>query len=124
MGKWWKSSAILNLGTGWRRVVSFMLQSFYPRGKSPWYRLHRRLCWPQSRSGRCGVKKKSLIPAGSQTPVRSPSLRQLSYPGSYSIRERIYLLLSHIRSAYEKSAVIVKKYRSRDFERLTRFQAP
>jgi hypothetical protein len=47
---------ILDLGTRWRWVVSFMPRPLYPRGKSPWYPLDRRLGGPQSRSGRDGEK--------------------------------------------------------------------
>jgi hypothetical protein len=48
MGKWRYRSAILDLGTSWKWVVSFK-----PRGKCPQYLLDRRL----GRSERCGVKK-------------------------------------------------------------------
>jgi hypothetical protein len=37
---------------------------FYPQGKSPWYPLDRRLCGPQSRSGRCGLETNSQLPPG------------------------------------------------------------
>jgi hypothetical protein len=40
----------LDLGTSWRRVVSFMPGSLYPRGKSPRYSLDRSLVGPDSRS--------------------------------------------------------------------------
>jgi hypothetical protein len=40
-------------------VVSFAPQPLYPRGKSPWYLLHKRLGGPQSRSGRGGEEKNS-----------------------------------------------------------------
>jgi hypothetical protein len=39
----------LDLGTRWRRVVSFTSRPFYPQRKSPWYPLDMRLSWPQSR---------------------------------------------------------------------------
>jgi hypothetical protein len=60
----------LDLGTGWRGVVSFTPPVFYPRGKSSWYPLDRRLGEPQSRSGRRGEQK---IPdhTGTQTPASS-----------------------------------------------------
>jgi hypothetical protein len=45
------ASRILNLGSGWRWVVSFTHRSLYPQGKSPWYPLDRRLGGPQSQSG-------------------------------------------------------------------------
>jgi hypothetical protein len=47
---------ILDLGTSWRRVVSFTPHLLYPRGKSPHYPLDRRLGGPQNRSGRYGEK--------------------------------------------------------------------
>jgi hypothetical protein len=43
---------ILNLGTRWRWVVSFMLSSLYLRGKSRRLLLKRRLGGPQRPSGR------------------------------------------------------------------------
>jgi hypothetical protein len=46
-----------------------------PRGKSPKYPLDRRLGGTQSRSGRCGVEKKSLSPAGKQTSAVLPVAR-------------------------------------------------
>jgi hypothetical protein len=53
MGEWRYSSTILDLGTIWRRVVSFTSRPLYPRGKNLWYPLNRRLGEPQSRYGRC-----------------------------------------------------------------------
>jgi len=37
---------IFNLGTRWRGVVTFTLRPLYPRCKSPWYPLGRRLRGP------------------------------------------------------------------------------
>jgi hypothetical protein len=56
----------------------------YPRGKSPWYRLDRRLGWPQNRS-RWRGEEKNLALTGTRTPtplLSSQSLHWLSYPGS------------------------------------------
>jgi len=36
---------------------SFTPRPLYPRGKSPWYPLVRRVAWPQSRSGSDGEDK-------------------------------------------------------------------
>jgi hypothetical protein len=66
MGEWRYRSAILDLGSRWRRVVTFTPLPFYPQGKSPWYPLDGRLGGPQSRSGRCG-EEKNLSPAGNRT---------------------------------------------------------
>jgi hypothetical protein len=40
-------------------VVSIMLKTLYPQGKSPWYPLNRRLGGPQSRFGHGGEEKNS-----------------------------------------------------------------
>jgi len=50
---------ILNLGTRWRRVVSFTPRTLYSQEKSPWYQLDRRPGEHQSRSGRGGEEKNS-----------------------------------------------------------------
>jgi hypothetical protein len=50
---------ILNLGARWRWVVSFMTHTLYVRRNNPRYPLDRRLCGPQSRSGRGGEEKSS-----------------------------------------------------------------
>jgi hypothetical protein len=63
MGEWRYSSNFLDLGTRWRRVVSFTPLPLYPRGKRLRYPLDRRLGRPQSRSGRCGEEKKLALPA-------------------------------------------------------------
>jgi hypothetical protein len=49
---------ILDLGTRWRRVVSFTSRPLYPQRKSPWCPLDTRLGGPQSRSG-CGGEAKN-----------------------------------------------------------------
>jgi hypothetical protein len=56
MGDWRYSSTILNLGTRWRRVVSFTPQPHYSRG----YPLDMRLGGHHSRSGRCEEEKDLL----------------------------------------------------------------
>jgi hypothetical protein len=72
MRKWMYSSIILDLGTRWRWVGSFMPQPLYHQGKSPWYPLDRRLSRPQCWSGCCGVEKKSLARARNRTPAIQP----------------------------------------------------
>jgi hypothetical protein len=66
----------LDLGTGWRWMVSFTPLPLYPRGKSPRYPLDRRLGWPQSQSGRRG-EEKILGPSGTRTPTPRSSSRSL-----------------------------------------------
>jgi hypothetical protein len=61
MGKWRYSSTILNIGTRWRGVVSFMPLLLYLKGMSLHYPLDRRLGGPQSQSGCCG-EEKNLLP--------------------------------------------------------------
>jgi hypothetical protein len=73
------ASRIFDLGTKWRRVVSFTTRTLYPQGKSPWYPLDRRLGGPQSRSGH-GVKEKN-----SKTP-RGIDSRSSSLPNFDSLR--------------------------------------
>jgi hypothetical protein len=68
MGEWMHRSTFLDLGISWRWVVRFTQRPLYPQGKSPRYRLDRRLGGPQSRSGRCG-EEKILDPAGTRTPT-------------------------------------------------------
>jgi hypothetical protein len=53
------SPLILDLGTRWRLMVSFILRPFYPQRKSPRYPLDRRLGGLQSRSGHGGEEKNS-----------------------------------------------------------------
>jgi hypothetical protein len=68
MKAYWGSGGIVhsffNLGTRWRRVVSFTPRPLYPQRKSPWYTFDRRLGGPQSRSGRGGEEKNSQPPPG------------------------------------------------------------
>jgi hypothetical protein len=68
MKTYWGSGGIapriLDLGTKWRWVVSFMPRPLYSQGKSPRYPLDRRLGGPQSRSGRGGEDKNSQLPPG------------------------------------------------------------
>jgi hypothetical protein len=63
---------ILDLGTRWRWVVSFTPRPLYPRGKSPWYPLDRRLGGPQSRYGRGGERKISSPSRDSKPRSSSP----------------------------------------------------
>jgi hypothetical protein len=58
MREWRYSSTFLDLGTRWRRVISFThLPLPHPPPERALYPLERRLGWPQSRSGRCGEEK-------------------------------------------------------------------
>jgi hypothetical protein len=50
---------ILDVGTRWSWVVSFIPRLLYTQGKSSWYTLDRRLGGPQSLSGRGGEEKNS-----------------------------------------------------------------
>jgi hypothetical protein len=68
-GEWRYSSTILDLGTRWRWVASFMPRPLYPRGNSRRYPLDRWLFRPQGRPGPSGVEKKSPAPANNRTPI-------------------------------------------------------
>jgi hypothetical protein len=76
----------LDLGTSWKRVISFTLRPSYPLGKSLRYPLDRRLCEPQIRSGRLEKRKFLTLPGLEllplSRPARSQSLYRLRYPGS------------------------------------------
>jgi hypothetical protein len=76
MWAYWASGGIvpciLDLGTRWRRVVSFRRRPLYPQGKSPWYPLDRRLGGPQSRSGHGGEQKNSQPLPGVEPPIIQP----------------------------------------------------
>jgi hypothetical protein len=76
MKSYWGSRGIapriLELGTRWRRVVSFKPRQLYPQRKSTWYPLDRRLGEPQSRSGRGGEEKNSLPLPGPEPPIVQP----------------------------------------------------
>jgi len=58
---------IINLGTGRKWMLNFMLWPLYPKEKNPWYPLNRMLVGPQSQCGHYGEEKKCLFPAGNRT---------------------------------------------------------
>jgi hypothetical protein len=66
MKAYWGSGGIvpciLYAGTRWNWVVSFTPRPLYPKGKSPWYPLDRRLDGPQSHSGHSGGEEKNFQP--------------------------------------------------------------
>jgi hypothetical protein len=78
-GEYRYSTKILDLGTRWKWVVSFTPRPLHPWGKSPNYPLERRLGVPQSRSGRCGVKKNHFSLPGTELRWSSLSLYRLGY---------------------------------------------
>jgi hypothetical protein len=59
---------ILNLSTGWRWVVSFMIHLLYCWRKNPMYSLHRRLCGIQ-RQYCCDDKKENHCPCWELNPL-------------------------------------------------------
>jgi hypothetical protein len=94
------SSTIPDLGTRWRWVVVFPPQSLYPRGKSLWHQLDRRLGRPQSRSGRCGEKFPAS--AGSRTPAVHPVARRYA---AWAITDR-----SSLTKQTDKSCICINLY--------------
>jgi len=62
----------LKLGTTWKWLVTLTPRQLYPRGKSPWYPLNRRLSGPQSQSGRFGGKKNILFLPEFETRIVHP----------------------------------------------------
>jgi hypothetical protein len=63
---------ILDLGTRWRWVASFMPRPLYPQGMSPWYPLDRRVGRPQSQSWRGGEENNSKPLPGLEPRSSSP----------------------------------------------------
>jgi hypothetical protein len=90
MRAYWRSwdiaTRILDLGTGWRWVVSFTLRPLYLKRKRPWYPLDGRLGGTQSRSG--WRREKFPAPAGNRTPdhpARSPALYHWATPAKWTV---------------------------------------
>jgi hypothetical protein len=79
--------SIFDLGTSWRWLVSFTSRLLYPRGKSPWYPLDRRLggsqpVWTTWRGENIWpLPGLEVRPLGCS--ARSQSLYRLRYPGLY-----------------------------------------
>jgi hypothetical protein len=63
---------IPDLVTRFMCVASFTPWSLYPKGKSPWYPLYRRLGGLQNRSRHGGKEKNSQPPPGFETPIIQP----------------------------------------------------
>lgn len=82
MMKWRHSSIILNLGTRWRWVVSFIPLPPYSRGNSPQYTLDRRQGGHQSSVGRCVEEQillsLSIIKSQLLSPDRGPVPTEVS----------------------------------------------
>jgi hypothetical protein len=57
MGEWMYRPTFSWPHSSWRWVVSFTPRPLYPRGKSPWFPLDKRLGGPQNWSGRLGEEK-------------------------------------------------------------------
>jgi hypothetical protein len=72
MREWRYSSTILDLGTRWC-AVNFRPRPLYPRGKSPWYPLHKRLGGSKNLTPG-GIESRSSIPY----PVAIPALKMFS----------------------------------------------
>jgi hypothetical protein len=69
----------LEFSTSWRWVVSFTPRPLYPRGKSPWYPLGRRLDGSQNRSGWRGKRKFLTLPGLELWLLSHPAGSQLLY---------------------------------------------
>jgi hypothetical protein len=67
---WNYSSLIFDLGTTWRRVISFTLQPFYPQKREPWYPPKRRLGDPRDKLN-AFVEKKTSFPYWDSKPGKS-----------------------------------------------------
>jgi hypothetical protein len=96
MGSGYIAPSLLDLGTSWRGVVSFMPMLRFPRGKSPRYPLDRKWGGSQSRHGQYG-EVKTLHSIGTRTPTLSNREEQnehetrLSFPFSFEIMTALIL---------------------------------
>jgi hypothetical protein len=74
---------ILDLCTRWKSVVSFTPRPLYPRVRSFWYLLDRRLDGSERQSGHCGEEKNLLSLPGIEprSTARNLSFYRLNYPG-------------------------------------------
>jgi len=63
-------------------VVSFTPRPLYPKGKSPWYPLDKRLGGPQSRPGSGGEEKYSQ----SLPELEPPTIQPVAQPTELSLR--------------------------------------
>jgi hypothetical protein len=68
-GEWKCSSTILDLGTRWRRVVSFTLRPLYIQWKSPTVHIGYDFVWAPTLVCTLWCLEKFLAPAGNRTPV-------------------------------------------------------
>jgi hypothetical protein len=68
----------LDLGTTWRRVVKYMRQPLYPRGKSP--ATHWIGGWLDLKAGLDDVEKRIFDPAGTRTLTPRPSSPLVAIP--------------------------------------------
>jgi hypothetical protein len=83
-------------------MVSFTLRPLYPRRKSPWYTLDRRLCGHQRLSGR-RAGNKILDPTGTRTPT---PLSSSLFPVAISIAlSRLLMFINMV--VFEHRALLV-----------------
>ena len=70
LGRGGTAPSIPKVGTRWKWVISFMVQTLCPQGNIPRQPSNRRMCGPQKRSGRFWGTDKYLVPSRSQTQER------------------------------------------------------
>jgi hypothetical protein len=66
MGEWRYTSTILDFGTRWEWMISFMPWPLYPQGKRTQYPLDRRLSGLQSPIWTLWSREKFLAPVGNR----------------------------------------------------------
>jgi hypothetical protein len=71
--------AYFDLGTRWRRAVSFTDRPPHHPGKSPCHLSDRRMGGPQSRSGHGGVEKNSKLLPGPEPPTTQPAAQRVTF---------------------------------------------
>jgi hypothetical protein len=110
MGEQRYSSTVLDLSTRWEVSGQLTLRPLYPRRMSPQYSLERRLCSPQSRSGRRG-KERNLLPCQESNPGRPVSHPWL-YRQSSLLGIRICTIVTYFMIRCIESVLMYYLYRA------------
>jgi hypothetical protein len=94
-----------DLGTRWRRVVSFTFRPLYPQGKRPWYSLERRLGGLQPLPG----LEPPIIQPAAELYEYTTELPRLSVMNGYKVNE----VSRTARKYKQKELVLVTKSKSK-----------
>jgi hypothetical protein len=90
-GEWSYSSTVFDLGTRWKRILSFTPWPLCLRGDNTWHILDKRLGEFQSRSACCGgATNLPCLESNPACPARNPPLYRLSYRDIFITCWRLY----------------------------------